>query len=73
MFTNLPKQGEQSQFKSGQNKKHFFDALPSSFKRNEAIELAEKFKIKSRSADSFLKSCLGKYLQQSSFGVYVKI
>lgn len=73
MFTNLPKQGEQSQFKSGQNKKHFLDALPFSFKRKEAIDLAKKFKIKERSADSFLKSCLGKYLQQTGFGSYEKI
>ena len=27
MFENLPKQGEQGPFKSGQNKKHFFDAI----------------------------------------------
>ena len=73
MFTNLPKQGEQAQFKSGQTKKHFLDSLPNTFQRKEAIELAKKFNMKERSADSFLKSCLGKYLQQSAYGIYLKI
>jgi hypothetical protein len=73
MFTNLPKQDEQGSFKSGQNKKHFLDALPNKFQRKEAIELAKNFNIKERSADNFLKSCLGKYLEQSGFGNYIKI
>lgn len=73
MFANLPKQSEHVDFKSGQNKQHFFDALPDAFQRKEAIEIAKKFNIKERSADSFLKSCIGKYLKQSSFGNYIKM
>lgn len=72
MFNNLPKQGEQGLFKSGQNKKLFFDSLPTRFTRKEAIELAKTFNIAERTVGSFLKSCLGKYLQQPEYGVYEK-
>ena len=73
MFTNLPKQGEQGPFKSGQNKKKFFDALPDKFQRKEAIEIGKKFDIGERSVGNFLKSCLGKYLEQPDYGNYRKI
>jgi hypothetical protein len=72
MFTNLPKQGEQGPFKSGQNKKKFFDALPDKFQRKEAIEIGKKFDIGERSVGNFLKSCLGKYLEQPEYGNYRK-
>ena len=72
MFTNLPKQGEQGPFKSGQNKKLFFDALPSKFQRKEAIEIGKKFDIGERSVGNFLKSCLNKYLIQPKTGFYEK-
>ena len=73
MFTNLPKQGEQGPFKSGENKKKFFDALPNKFQRKEAIEIGKKFDIGERSVGNFLKSCLGKYLEQPDYGFYRKI
>jgi hypothetical protein len=73
MFTNLPKQGEQGPFKSGENKKKFFDALPNKFQRKEAIEIGKKFDIGERSVGNFLKSCLGKYLEQPDYGNYRKI
>lgn len=73
MFNNLPKQGEHDAFKSGQNKKHFFDALPASFQRKEAIELAKKFNIGERSVGTLLKACLAKYLLQPKTGFYQKI
>lgn len=73
MFTNLPKQGEQGPFKSGENKKKFFDALPDKFQRKEAIEIGKKFDIGERSVGNFLKSCLGKYLEQPEYGFYRKI
>ena len=72
MFTNLPKQGEQGPFKSGENKKKFFDALPNKFQRKEAIEIGKKFDIGERSVGNFLKSCLGKYLEQPEYGFYRK-
>ncbi len=73
MFENLPKQGEQGPFKSGENKKLFFDALPNEFQRKEAIEMGLIFNIKERTADNFLKACLGKYLIKSDTGIYKKI
>lgn len=73
MFTNLPKQGEQGPFKSGENKKKFFDALPNNFQRKEAIEIGKKFDIGERSVGNFLKSCLDKYLKQPKTGFYEKI
>ncbi|APA00220.1 DUF3987 domain-containing protein [Flavobacterium commune] len=75
MFENLPKQEDEEQgpFKSGQNKKDFFDALPNHFTRKEAVELAKNFNIAERTAGTFLKSCLGKYLQQPEYGVYEKV
>ena len=72
MFTNLPKQGEQGPFKSGENKKMFLDALPDKFQRKEAIEIGKKFDIGERSVGNFLKSCLGKYLEQPEYGNYRK-
>jgi hypothetical protein len=75
MFENLPKQDddEQGPFKSGQNKKLFFDALPNNFTRKEAVELGATFNIAERTVGSFLKSCLGKYLVQPEYGVYEKV
>ena len=73
MFENLPQQGEQGPFKSGENKKKFFEALPDEFQRKEAIEIGKKFDIAERSVGNFLKSCLGKYLKQPKTGFYEKI
>lgn len=73
MFTNLPKQEEQGPFKSGENKKQFFDALPKRFTRKEAIELAKNFNIAERTVGSLLKNCLGSHLIQPEYGVYEKI
>ena len=73
MFTNLPKQGEQGPFKSGQNKKKFFDALPRKFQRKEAIEIGNRYDIGERSVGTFLKSCLDKYLTQPKIGFYEKL
>jgi hypothetical protein len=72
MFTNLPKQVGQGPFKSGENKKKFFDSLPTKFQRKEAIELGKKFDIGERSVDGFLKSCLDNYLKQTKTGFYEK-
>lgn len=72
MFENLPKQEEGGVFKSGTNKKQFFEALPNTFQRKEAVEIAKNFSISERSVGTFLKSCLGKYLSQPEYGVYKK-
>jgi hypothetical protein len=73
MFENLPKQESGGVFKSGKNKKLFFDALPKRFIRKEAIELAKSFNIGERSVGTLLKNCLGTHLIQPEYGVYEKI
>ena len=72
MFHNLPKQGDSAVFKSGDNKRKFFEALPHDFKRAEAIELGKKFSIPTRSVDALLKELNGRYLTQPHFGCYSK-
>lgn len=72
MFSNLPKQEAQGSFKSGDNKKLFFDALPKQFYRKEAVEIGKKFNIAERSVDSLLKIWKGSYLHQPKNGSYEK-
>jgi hypothetical protein len=73
MFHNLPKQNENSVFRSGDNKRKFFDALPNDFKRAEAIEIGKTFNLSTRSIDSLLKELAGKFLTQPQYGSYSKI
>jgi hypothetical protein len=72
MFHNLPKQEESGLFRSGANKRKFFDALPASFKRQEAIELAKSFNLSARSVDAMLKALIGSRLSQPNYGTYLK-
>lgn len=72
MFNNLPKQGEQGPFKSGEKKKQFFDALPLEFKRKEAIEIGKTYKLAERTIDNLLKDCTGTLLTKTDYGVYKK-
>jgi hypothetical protein len=73
MFHNLPKQNNNAVFRSGDNKRKFFDALPPEFKRAEAIELGKKHKLSTRSVDNLLKELTGKYLSQPQYGCYAKL
>ncbi len=73
MFHNLPKQNDATLFKNGGNKRRFFDALPDTFKRAEAIELGIKFNLSTRSVDGLLKELNGHLLNQPQFGSYSKI
>jgi len=72
MFHNLQAQDKEQILKSGNYKQHFFDALPESFKRAEAVALGKKHRLSERSVDSFLKQLLGKYLTQEAYGQYSK-
>lgn len=71
MFNELPKSA------NGADKalKNFFDFLPSSFQRKEAIELAlNKLEIKERTADGYLAKLLSaKLLDNPRSGFYQKI
>ncbi len=73
MFHNLPKQNDNAVFRSGDNKRKFFDALPSDFKRSAAIELGKKYNLSTRSVDNLLKELTGNYLSQPQYGCYSKL
>ncbi|MBS0646511.1 MAG: DUF3987 domain-containing protein [Verrucomicrobia bacterium] len=72
MFNNLPRQEEQSDFKGTGNKRKFFDALPQSFTRQQAVELGDTYQIKPRSVDEILKNAVGKLLSKPKPGHYEK-
>lgn len=72
MFNNLPQQEKSMPFK-GSNKQAFFAALPPKFKREEAVLLGDKFKIKERTVGSLLKKLLEQgILSQPEYGYYQK-
>jgi len=72
MFHNLPKQTENAVFRSGNNKRKFFDALPPDFKRAEAIELGKMYNLSTRSVNNLLKELAGKYISVAIYGSYSK-
>jgi len=73
MYNNLPQKEERGPFKGGNNKKLFYDALPQSFQRKEAITLGIAYGMKERSIDNLLKSLIDKYLTQPVYGRYEKV
>ncbi len=72
MFHNLPKQNTISTFRSGDNKLKFFNALPSEFKRSDAIEFGKNYNLSTRSVDNLLKELLKNHLSQPQYGFYIK-
>jgi len=58
-------------------KQKFYNALPKKFKRNQAIVISEKLRMKRRTADRYLKQLVEKnFLIQSgddTYGVYTKL
>lgn len=73
MFHNLPKQEETGPFKGGDNKRRFFEALPKTFKRADAVEAGKKFRMSPRSVDSFLRKLQPQFLKSPEYGHYEKI
>lgn len=76
LFNNLPKQANDSNlFKvTGTKKQILLQELPKSFKRDEAIKLAEKYNLKARTVDNFLKKLVdSKILTQPDYGFYEKV
>ena len=68
MFNNLPREEEMNFFKHGINKQKFYQSLPHEFKRADAIEIGKSHNLSERTVDSILKSLLGKFLSQPSYG-----
>ncbi|MBS1949597.1 MAG: DUF3987 domain-containing protein [Bacteroidetes bacterium] len=73
MFNNLPKQAETTSFKTGGNKRKFFDALPQEFTRQQAVELGKTFDLAARTVDDILRNALGKLLEKPKPGLYRKL
>lgn len=71
MFNELPK----SSSVTDKVMRVFFEALPQTFRRKEAIDIAaNKFDIKERTADLYLsKLTTSKCLEKSKSGVYLKV
>lgn len=73
MFNNLPKQSEATQFKTGDSKRKFFEALPEEFTRQQAVEIGKQFQLSSRTVDDILHNATGKALEKLKAGHYRKI
>lgn len=73
MFNNLPKQGETALFRTGGNKRKFFDALPHEFTRLQAVELGKTYELAARTVDEILRNALGKLLEKPKPGLYRKL
>ena len=73
MFNNLPKQSEATQFKTGDSKRKFFEALPPEFTRQQAVEIGKQFQLSPRTVDDILHNATGKALEKLKAGHYRKI
>lgn len=73
MFNNLPKQSEATQFKTGDSKRKFFEALPEEFTRQQAVEIGKQFQLSPRTVDDILHNATGKALEKLKAGHYRKI
>ena len=72
MFYNLPHNSTNDAFRSGDNKRKFYNALPREFKRSEAIEIGKCFDLSARSVDALLKDLIPKLLSSPRHGYYIK-
>jgi VirE N-terminal domain. len=73
MFNNLPRQGEVTQFRTGDNKRKFYEALPEEFTRQQAVELGKTFSLSARTVDDILHNATGKMLSKIKAGSYRKV
>jgi hypothetical protein len=74
LYTNLPGGANEFKITKATKKQKFFEALPAEFKRKEAIGIAKKFKIPTRTVDHLLgKVWLSECLEKIDTGVYKKI
>ena len=73
MFNNLPKQSEATQFRTGDSKRKFFDALQPEFTRQQAVETGKQFQLAARTVDDILHNATGKALEKLKAGHYRKI
>lgn len=72
MFYNLPKQSTTTQFKAGDNKRKFIEALPNEFTTKEATEIGARFSLSYSSVTHLLPKLVPQYFTQPKFGHYQK-
>jgi hypothetical protein len=73
MFKNLPMQSEATQFKTGDSKRKFFEALLEEFTRQQAVEIGKQFQLSPRTVDDILHNATGKALEKFKAGHYRKL
>lgn len=73
MFNNLASQSEPITYKMGNNKKAFYEALPQSFQRKEAVALGVSLGLSERSVDDFLNNSVPMFLEKPKTGHYRKV
>lgn len=73
MFNNLPRQQNSITFQGGGNKRQFFEALPQTFTRAEAVKLGSGFSLAARTVDEILRNALPALLNKPKAGFYQKL
>ncbi len=73
MFTNLPNQSAQHTVQNPPKKQKFYDALPDSFQRKEAVDIGLSHRIKTRSVNYCIEKWKGKLILKLEVGMYVNI
>lgn len=73
MFNNLPKQADTTNFKTGDSKRQFIEALPNEFTTKEAVEIGKQFYLSYSTVTHLLPKLVGKYFTQPKAGYYIKI
>ena len=72
MFNNLPNQGESTQFKKGDRKQKFIEALPQEFTTKQAVEIGKKFGFSYSLVTHYLPKQVPKLFSSSKAGYYIK-
>jgi hypothetical protein len=73
MFNNLPRQQENNNFQGGNNKRKFFETLPQTFTRAEAVKLGAGFSLSARTVDEILRNAVPTHLVKQKAGHYEKV
>jgi len=67
---NLPRRSDATQFKTGDSKRKFFDALPAEFTRQQAVETGKQFQLSPRTVDDILHNATDKALEKLKAWLY---
>lgn len=73
MFANLPNKNAHHTINTSPKKQKFFEALPDTFQRKEAIEIGESLGLKSRTIDTCLRNWVDEVLEKEDTGCYRKL